>query len=415
MRAPLAILLVVLLALPATSALPLPPPTAPPAAHATFDRTAYRAQVDKAVQFALGYQKPDGGVYEYAFLLKDQDASLALKLLAGSETLPVRGSNLSALIHYFESVQGVDGSFGSGSTVPTVTTQAIDGLLDAGYDQGSTVMTRALNYVRLSQGVDGSWSDGGSPASHQTAFDVEVLLRAGTARDDARLQQAIGFILSCQNGASGGFAPTTGFFETPAATADVIWGLDAYLRAPATGRETYTQAQVQAAVDAALGYLAAQLDPVTHYWQQNVGANAQIVGPVARYYAARDLAQPQWLLDGAQVLLDHQNAQGGLTYNSGSGVAVDWTFAAFAGVNEIARTLGSTDSMSVQTTVAQDGAYSAPTTSVTLVNDAGATVASASGPAGFLTLSWTSLPAGHYTARVASAGATTSSTTVWIG
>src|SRR5581483_11777180 len=147
-------------------------------------------------------------------------------------------------------------------------------------------------------------------------------LRPGQHRDDARLQQAIGFILSCQNGASGGFAPTTGFFETPAATADVIWGLDAYLRAPATGRETYTQAQVQAAVDAALGYLAAQLDPVTHYWQQNVGANAQIVGPVARYYAARDLAQPQWLLDGAQVLLDHQNAQGGLTYNSGSGVAV---------------------------------------------------------------------------------------------
>src|SRR5581483_8499633 len=145
MRAPLAILLVVLLALPATSALPLPPPTAPPAAHATFDRTAYRAQVDKAVQFALGYQKPDGGVYEYAFLLKDQDASLALKLLAGSETLPVRGSNLSALIHYFESVQGVDGSFGSGSTVPTVTTQAIDGLLDAGYDQGSTAMTRAFS------------------------------------------------------------------------------------------------------------------------------------------------------------------------------------------------------------------------------------------------------------------------------
>jgi hypothetical protein len=250
MRAFLAVLLVLVLAAPA-AALPLPGPTTPPAAHLTLDRTAYRAQVDKAVQFALGYQKPDGGIYEYSFLLKDQDASLALKLLAAAETLDARGPNVTALVHYFETTQGAAGSFGSGSTVPTVTTQVIDGLLDAGYDKDSTVLTRALNYVRLTQGVDGSWSDGGAAASHQTAFDVEVLLRTGTARDDARIQQAIGFILSCQNGTNGGFAPTPGFFETEAASADVIYGLDAYLRAPATGHELHGQAEVQAAVDAA--------------------------------------------------------------------------------------------------------------------------------------------------------------------
>jgi hypothetical protein len=415
MRALVAVLLV-LVAAPFASAdlLPPTPLTAPPEAHGVLDATAYRAQVDAAVGFALGYQKPDGGIYEYSFLLRDQDASLALVLLANDAQTPVDGPEMAALLAYWEAHQNVDGSFGSGCCVPTFTSNVLRGLLDAGYDTDSLIVQRALAYLRLTQDASGGWNDGGFVASHQTAWDVELLLRTGAPRDDLAVQRAMQFILTTRNPDNGGFAPIVGFFETEAVTAQVVGAFERYLRTPAGAHELVAAADVEAALDGALGFLAARIDPATGYWQYNIGANAQIVGPVIRYHAQRGLAMPAWLLTGVQALLDHQAPTGGLTNNQGTVTVLDWTLEAFAGLLELPRALGASDSLPVQATVNRNGDWQAATVSVTLVDADGDAVAATSGPNGLLTLTWSGLAPGRYAVRVEADGAEPSETAVWL-
>lgn len=413
MRTAVAVLLALLAAVPFASAdlpspsLPPTPLTAPPEAHGVPDVTAYRTQVDSAVDYALGFQKPDGGIYEYSFLLRDQDASLALVLLANDAQTPVDGPQMGALLAYWEAHQNADGSFGSGCCVPTFTSNVLRGLLDAGYDTDSLAVQRALAYLRLTQDASGGWSDGGFVSSHQTAWNVELLLRTGAPRDDLAVQRAMQFILTTRNATNGGFAPIVGFFETEAVTGHVVGAFERYLRTPAGGHELVSAADVQAALDGALGFLAARIDPATGLWQFSVGANAEIVGPVIRHYAQRGLAMPSWLLDGVQAILDRQAANGGLS-------TLDWTLEAFAGLLELPRALGASDSIPVQATVNRNGDWQAATVGVTLVDAGGATVASAGGPAGLVTLSWTGLAPGRYVVRVEASGAEPGETALWL-
>lgn len=415
MRAAVAVLLTLLAAAPFASAdLPSTPLTAPPEASGVLDATAYRTQVDAAVDFALGYQKPDGGIYEYAFLLRDHQASLALVLLANDAQTPVDGPEMSALLAYWEAHQNADGSFGSGCCVPTYTSTVLRGLLDAGYDSDSLTVQRALLNLRLTQSAAGGWSDGQAVAAHQTAWNVELLLRTGAPRDDLAVQRAVQFLLTLRNADNGGFAPIVGFFETEAVTAHVIGALELYLRTPAGANELVPVTEVQAALDGALGFLAARISPTTGYWQHSIGANAEIVGPVIRYHAQRGLAMPSWLMAGVQALLDHQAPNGGLTNNQGTVTILDWTLEAFAGLLELPRALGASDSLPVRTGVNRDGAWQDATVSVSLVDADGASVATTSGPDGLLTLSWTGLTPGRYVVRVEASGAEPGETVLWL-
>jgi hypothetical protein len=414
MRA-IVLVLVALVSIPAALAqLPSTPLTAPPEAHGVADATAYRTQVDAAVDFALGYQKPDGGIYEYAFLLRDHQASLALVLLANDAQTPVDGPEMSALVAYWAAHQNPDGSFGSGCCVPGYTANVLRGLLDAGYDADSLMVQRGLLNLRLTQSPSGGWSDGGAVASHQTAWNVELLLRTGTPRDDPSIQLAMQFLLTTRNPANGGFAPTPGFFETEAVTAHVVGVLERYLRTPAGANELVAATELATALDGAIGFLAAGVDPTTGYWQYNIGANAEIVGPVIRYHAERGLAMPAWLMTGVQALLDHQAPNGGLTNNQGTVTNLDGTLKAFAGLLELPRALGADDSLPVRAGVNRDGAWQDATVSVSLVDAGGATVAATSGPDGLLTLTWLGLAPGQYALRVEAAGAEPSETTLWL-
>ena len=411
-RAPI-LLALLLLAPLATAALPPTPVTAPPKAHATLDLTAFRAQVDKAVQFALSNQKADGGIYEHSFIGQGLEASTAFVLLANDQRTSVESPQFQALLAYWEARQNVDGSFGSGCCVPTFTATVLDGLLDAGYDADSPAVQRGLAYVRLTQSPTGGWSDGGSVSSHQTAWNVALLLRTGTPRDDARVQQAMQFILSTRHADSGGFGPTPSWFETPAVTGHVVGAFDAYLRAPAGQNELVAPSTIEDALAGALGFLGASIDPATGWWQHSVGANAEIVGPVARYHAHRGLAMPAWLVQGAQALADHQAPNGGLYNNPKQAVIHHWTYEAFAGLLEFPRALGSSGSLPVQARVNHQGEFVDATMTVTLLDAAGAPVASVAGPDGSLTLAWTGLPAGRYVVRTEAAGAAAHDAIVW--
>ncbi|HWH08970.1 MAG TPA: prenyltransferase/squalene oxidase repeat-containing protein [Candidatus Thermoplasmatota archaeon] len=414
MRSAPLLLVALLVAAPlATATLPTTPVTAPPKAHATLDLTAYRAQVDKAVQFALSNQKADGGIYQYSFILQGTEASRALVLLANDQRTAVRGPAFAALVDYWEKRQNVDGSFGSGCCVPTYTAAVLDGLLDAGYDADAPAVQRGLAFIRLTQSPTGGWSDGGSVSSHQTAWNVELLLRTGTPRDDPRVQRAVQFILGTRHADTGGFGPTAGWFETEAVTAHVVGAFEAYLRAPAGPNELVPQATVEDALQGALAFLAARIDPQTGWWQHSVGANAEIVGPVARHYAHRGLAMPAWLLQGAQALVDHQAPNGGLYNNQKSAVIHDWTYSAYAGLLEFPRALGSSGTLPVQARVNHQGDWQDAAVTVTLVDANGAARATATGPDGALTLAWTGLPAGRYVVRTEAAGAAPHETPVW--
>lgn len=413
MRAAPLVLALLLLAPLATAALPPTPVTAPPKAHATLDLTAYRAQVDKAVQFALSNQKPDGGVYEYSFIGRDLEASHALVLLANDQRTSVEGPGFAALLAYWEARQNVDGSFGSGCCVPTTTSTVLDGLLDAGYDVDAPAVQRGLAFVRLTQSATGGWSDGGAVASHQTAWNVELLLRTGTPRDDPRVQRAVQFILSTRHADTGGFGPTPSWFETEAVTGHVVGAFEAYLRAPAGPNEIVPQATVEDALQGALAFLAARLNPSTGWWQHSVGANAEIVGPVARHYATRGLPLPAWLLDAAQALADHQAPNGGLYNNPKEAIVHHWTYEAFAGLLEVPRALGASGALPVQARVNHQGDWQDATVTVTLLDAANAVRATATGPDGALTLSWSSLPAGRYVVRTEAAGAAAHEAAVW--
>jgi hypothetical protein len=162
---------------------------------------------------------------------------------------------LTALVDYFESSQRLDGSWGTGYLIPDVTADVVTGLLDAGYDPNGDVLRRALLYTQLAQNLDGSWTDGaGQESGSLTSQNLAILLRTGAARGDERVGNAVSWLLALQDPASGGFAPTPGWFTTPAATALVLRGLDAYLLAP--GPASVPDATVQAAVDRALRHLA---------------------------------------------------------------------------------------------------------------------------------------------------------------
>lgn len=413
MRAAPLLLALLLLAPLANAALPPTPVTAPPKAHATLDLTAYRAEVDKAVQFALSNQQPDGGIYEYTFIGRDTEASHALVLLANDQKTSVESPQFAALLAYWEARQNVDGSFGSGCCVPTYTSAVLDGLLDAGYDVDAPAIQRGLAFLRLTQSATGGWSDGGAVASHQTAWNAELLLRTGTPRDDPRIQRAVQFILSTRHADTGGFGPTPSWFETPAVTGHVVGALSAYLLAPPGPNELVPQATVQAALDGGLAFLAARIDATTGWWQHSIGANAEIVGPVARHYATRGLAMPAWLLKGAQALVDHQAPNGGLYNNQKQAIIEDWTYTAYAGLLEFPKALGTSGSLDVQARVNHQGDWQDATLTVSLVDAAGTVRATTTGPDGALTLSWTGLAAGRYVVRAESPGAAAFEAAIW--
>ena len=408
------LLLALILALPAAAALPIPPTDAAPVAHAVLDTTAYRSQVDKAVAWTWGFQKADGGVYEYEFLQKDSHSVAALRLYANDQRVDRQGAAFQALVGYWETTQRVDGSWGSGYLVPDITSRVVDGLLDAGYDLNATTLQRAILHVELSQNLDGSWTDGaGVRSGSLAAQNVENLLRAGHGRSSERVQDAVAWLLTLQDPATGGFAPASGWsFTTPAATALVLAGLDAYLQASPTGPEAVPQATVQAAADRAVAHLGSTWDRSSGQWQYSTGANAIIVGPAARYHAARGLPMPAWVLGGAKHLLDQQDASGAITNWEGTPI-LTWTLQGAHSLLEVPRTLRSSDAVPFQATRNDRGDYGPATLTVSLRDAGGAVVASATGPAGAGSLAWSNLPAGKYVVRTEAAGATAHERVLW--
>lgn len=411
-----ALVLGLLILLPsALAALPTDPK---PMTHVVLDRTAYRAQVDLAMAFVRTYQHADGGIYEYPNFLTNHDAAHALRLLAAAGTVDVVANTTYARhLAFVLSRQSANGAWGEGGDVPETTAVTMDALLDSGIDPNATAIQRGLAYIRLGQGVNGAWSDGAFAASHQTAEYVEILLRTGAPRNDPQVQSGVQFILGLQNASNGGFAPAAGWFETEAATADVIHGLDAYLRAPTPSTlppESVTVAQVQASVDAALGYLGSQLDPATGLWGYNIGYNAQIVGAPAAYYEARGLPTPLWLGDAESALLSYQAPDGGLWNNPQHQAEIlDWTADAFAGLAHAPRALAATDALRLQATVNAQGAFQSSPVTLTLKDASGAVVASSSTTTGVSTISWSGLAPGKYDLTASAPGASSTTVSVW--
>jgi hypothetical protein len=415
MRTLISILLCLLLLAPAATAT-LPGGGGAPVAHATVDVTAHRDVVDGFVDYALPYHKANGGIYEYESIGKDLDNMYALAFLARVGSLDVRGDAFTDLLEYYRSTQNVDGSWGSQTyTVPMMTAIAVASLVEAGFDAEASMIERAVLNIKLRQNLNGGWSDGTDLSPDVTARNVEALLAVDTARDHRRVQDAVTFILQRQGAGEedhpGSWRAIPGVSPTPTATAIVIGGLDAYLRAPATGSERIQDADVEAAIALAFEYLEESL-PEHGKWQGLVGANAHILGPVITFHVERGLPLPAWVELARDELLDHVGPNGGLKGHRAGGELLDLTLIAGTSLLAEARDLNATDEVTVQTTVNVKGTYEDAVVTLTLVDASGAVVASDTAPTGFTTLAWTGLPEGTFTLRAESPGAHAWETTV---
>lgn len=403
MRSILALALALLLVAPGASALLAPLSLSTPRAHGVPDLARHADAIDRAVAFALGWQQPDGGIYEYDFFLQSHEASEALVLLARHARTSPEARELSALLAYWERAQNPDGTFGRGCCVNGYTTRVVEGMLEAGYDPQSLTLQRAIAALRARQSASGGWSDGGAVAAHETARVVETLLLAGVPRDDLAIQRGVAFLLGTRDDASGGFAPVAGWFTTPTVTARALAALDAYSQAPSGSRELVATADVDAALAGALAYLEATLDDKGR-WQHQALVNAGIVGPALRYHAARHLDAPAWLVKGVDAMLARQAPGGGLLGASGTGTVNDATYEGFAGLLAWPRPLAADDAIDVRISVNHGGRYQDASATATLLDAAGVPVARAGGENGVVRLTWSDLPSGAYTLRVESPG-----------
>ncbi|HWG91612.1 MAG TPA: prenyltransferase/squalene oxidase repeat-containing protein [Candidatus Thermoplasmatota archaeon] len=405
MRSSALLLIVLVLSGPAASAALLPPLEPAPVLHVATDHTGYRAQMDAAINYSFRYRQANGGVYEYEFLERETQATRALIAYARAVRFDPRDDRLGALIRFWVNEQNPDGSWGSGNAVPIDTANVLGGLLEAGYDPRSMVLQRALLYVNLTQNGDGSWSDGVSNgAATMTAYNARNLLQAGVPRDDVWVEEAIRFLLTLQDPVTGGFLPGEGRFPTPSATAAALVGLDHWLLAPETGRETLDALAVQAAVDRSLQYLNATFNRNNGLWQFSLGANSEMVGRIAHYHRVRGLPAPDWLVQAADTLVAHQNARGAITNSQGTPL-LTWTLATAASLAEMPRPFEGRDTLRVQATLNRDGAYRDGPVTLTLLDAAGATKATAAGSLGLTGIEWRGLRPGAYLLRVETPGA----------
>lgn len=384
-----------------------------PTVHVVADTSAHRADANRAIAWALTFQKPDGGVYEFEFFQKESNSARALRALARDQRQDVRGPALSGLIRFFEETQNADGSWGTRSRAPAITVIVLDGLAFAGYDANSTMVQRARLYIQATQNLDGSWSDGFLVSSFQTARSMRALLLTGTPRDSENVQRALTYILEQQDPTTGGFRANQSFGPSPQATATVLEGLDAYLRTPATGAEVHADVDVETAAEWGLAFIGETFNWTTMRWNFSVSTNTRIVGPVASYLKERGRQMPEWMPAAVEKILDHQAESGAILNDPKETEMLDWTLFAARSLLEIPGKILPHHTLPVRSTLNLHGEYLDATVTLTVLNAAGEVMATSTGPDGLGSITWLSPSKGRYTLRAEAEDAPAAEMTLW--